>query len=101
MSEMEVEMEEEGNPSSEYHEKKKMELGEKFQQAKQEIDKITGMGAFIISEEIAQAFEDYKNRKRVDPYNSLILEIYDDEASACGELIKKIKQLAKKDLKVK
>ncbi|MFH1067865.1 MAG: hypothetical protein V1746_08195 [bacterium] len=76
------------------------ELEEKSFQASKEIDKATGMGAFIISDEVSKVLHELKTREGVNPREEPWLSHCNDQWRAYQKTIDDIRRLAKKDLKV-
>jgi hypothetical protein len=77
------------------------ELYTHFQHASLELRKVTHIGAYIISEDIAIALQELERRPQLDPSQSGWYEMLVDDYVAHKEALVKIKKLAKKDLRVR
>lgn len=75
-------------------------LSEDYDRASQELKKVTGIGAYILSDEVADALAKLQKRPRLDPKDCAWFEIYQDEYEAYKRTLTDVRQYAKKDLGV-
>ena len=75
-------------------------LFEDYNRAARELNKAAGVGAYIISEDVATSLRRLQERPRMDPGDCAWLEIYEEEYDAHSKALTEIRQLAKKDLGV-
>ena len=81
-------------------EERQKQVSEDYQQGCRELSKTTGVGAYIISDEVADALARLQKRPRLDPKDCAWFEIYDAEYEAHKETLAEVRKLAKKDLGV-
>jgi hypothetical protein len=82
-------------------EEKAKRLDEDYKNARLEIETATGIGAYIISKEVADVLVQLKRRKRpARTRDTPRFELYEADAEAYGSALDKIRELARKDLKV-
>ena len=86
-----------------YSEERKKELGDECHRAYLELRKATGIGAYIVSDEVAAVLAKLEARPSVDPDGGRIpmFEIMDADFEAYKQALFEIRALAKKDLGVK
>ena len=82
-------------------EEREKRLSEDYARASRELNKATGIGAFIISDEVADALAKLQNRRRLDPKDCPWFEICNDEFGAYKKTLAEVKKLARKELKGK
>ena len=75
-------------------------LSADYDNAARELRKATGIGAYIISEEVAACLEKLQKRERLAPDDFAWFEIFDNEYEAHKKALAEIRRLAKNDLKV-
>ena len=81
-------------------EERKKRFSENYDRAAQELSKATGVGAYIISDEVAESLARLQKRRRLDPKDCAWFEIYEDEYEAYKKTLTEVRQLAKKDLRI-
>jgi hypothetical protein len=91
----------EDESGQEMSKEREKQLSEDYDRAASELAKATGVGAYIISEEVADALQNLQKRRRHDPRECAWTEIYDEEYTAHKEALTEIRKLAKKDLGVR
>lgn len=82
-------------------EKRFEELKARYERALADVRRATGIGAYIISDEASDALTRYSKRPRLEWKDYAPFELYDSEASHCRNTLDELRQLAKKDLKVR
>ena len=93
-------MSDEEQMGSELSDERKKRLTDDYLVAVQEIKKATGIGAFIISSDVADVLSKLDARPRPDPNKTAFWEIFDDAFDAYRTALMHIRELAKKDLEV-
>ena len=86
-----------GQQTSEEREK---QLAEDYDRAYRELKKATHIGAYIISDEVAEVLAVLERRPRQDPKDCAWFEIFDSEHEAYKKALAEVRKLAKKDLRV-
>lgn len=81
-------------------EEREKRLSEDYDRAAQELNKATGVGAYIVSEEVAVSLARLQKRPRLDSKDYAWFEIYEAEYEAHKKALIEIRQLAKRDLRV-
>jgi hypothetical protein len=86
-----------------YSEERKKELGDECHRAYLELRKATGIGAYIVSDEVAAVLAKLEARPSLDldPAKAPFFEIMDLDFEAYKHALSEIRALAKKDLGVK
>jgi hypothetical protein len=79
----------------------KKRLTEKYGQAHREIRRATGIGAYIISDEVAEVLTKLEARPSLDWSKSATFEYFDHEHEGYKAALQDIRRLAKKDLKIR
>ncbi len=83
-------------------EEKRKQLADDFRMAHREIEKATGIGAYIISNDVAKVLADLAARPQdFDYQKDPWFEIYGANCAAYKSALEKIRALAKKDLEIK
>lgn len=77
------------------------ELQSHFEQAARELRKATRIGAYIISDDIAEALERLEKRQTPDLPEASWLEVVEAEYAAYKATLAEIKTLAKQDLRIR
>jgi len=75
-------------------------LVEGYDRAYRELRKATSVGAYIISDEVAEALATLEKRPRLDPKDTSWFEIFDENLHAYKKALAEVRALAKKDLRV-
>lgn len=81
-------------------EEREKRLSEDYDRAAQELNKATRVGAYLISEDVADSLRRLQKRPRLDPSNCAWFEIYEEEYDAHDKALTELRKLAKKDLGV-
>lgn len=81
-------------------EEREKRLSEDYDRAARELSKATGVGAYIISKEVADSLERLQKRPRLEPKDCAWFEIYDAEYVAHKKALTEVRELAKRDLRV-
>lgn len=81
-------------------EDRKKELSEGYDRAFRELKKATRVGAYIISDEVAEALAALEKRPRLEPKECAWFEIFDADHEAYKETLAQVRTLAKEDLRV-
>jgi hypothetical protein len=76
------------------------ELKARYESARSDVDRATSIGAYIISNEASEALTRYSKRPRLKWRDNAPFDFYDNEAVHCRTTLDRLRQLAKKDLKV-
>lgn len=86
-----------------YSEERQKELGDECHRAYLELRKATGIGAYIVSDEVAAVLATLEARPRLDPDGgrTSMFEIMYSDFEAYKRALLEIRSLAKKDLGVK
>jgi hypothetical protein len=79
-----------------FHEDYKKERVESYQKAVRDLEIATGVGAYVISDEAAKILTEVAKRPRIRGSDEAIAAEFDDYTNA----LTKVRELAKKDLKV-
>ena len=93
-------MSEESSHAAEFSAEHRKELSDSYKSAYRDLRKATGVGAYIISNEIAVILSNLEARPRLDWREEPPWEVFDADFAAYKEALEQIRQLAKKDLKV-
>ncbi len=75
-------------------------LSQTYERAYRELKKVTAIGAYIISDEVAEALTRLEARPRLDPAEYAFYEILDADHEAYTKTLAEVRRLAKKDLGV-
>jgi ABC-type nitrate/sulfonate/bicarbonate transport system substrate-binding protein len=81
-------------------EEREKELSEGYVRAYRELRKATSVGAYIISDEVAEVLAKLEKRPRLDPKDCAWFEIYDADYQAYKTTLAEVRALAKKDLRI-
>lgn len=81
-------------------EQREKKLSDSYAHAANELSKATGIGAFIISDEVAETLAKFQKRPQLDLKNYDWFQICDTEYDAHLKTLAEVRKLAKKDLKV-
>ena len=84
--------------SREFPEDKKIELQQRANEAYKEIYKAESIGAFIISDEVAQTLSDMRSKEKILSFDDSIYGLIDARSKIVSECLNQIKELAKKEL---
>jgi hypothetical protein len=76
------------------------ELSDGYERAYRVLRKATSVGAYIISDEVAEALAKLDKRPRLNPEDCAWFEIFDADYQAYKTTFAEVRALAKKDLKV-
>ena len=79
---------------------RRKELSDSLDSADRDLRKATGIGAYIISDEVALILSRLDSRPAPNWETSLPYEVFDDDLAAYREALDQVRRLAKKDLKV-
>ena len=77
------------------------ELEDIYKSANFDLRKATGIGAFIISDEVAALLSQLESRPRLDRRQNAPWDVYDDDVASYKQTLEQLRHLAKKDLGVK
>jgi hypothetical protein len=80
---------------------KEAEFRQKQTEAYWKIKRAADIGAFVISDEAAQALLELRKKPRATPEDVPWFELFEEECENYQEALKKIRECARKDLKVK
>lgn len=86
---------------AEYPPETKADFSQQFARARKEIDRATGMGAFIISEDATKVLQALKKHNGPDETKSSLYEMVEDDWIAYRDCLENIRAIAKKDLRVR
>jgi len=81
----------------EVNDDRKKQLDEAYDGAARELRKATGVGAYIISDEVAAVLAKLQSRPRLDWQNTARFEYYDHEYEGYKRALGDIRRLAKRD----
>ena len=81
-------------------EEREKELSEGYQLAHRELRKAASVGAYIISDDVAEALATLERRPRLDPKDCASFELFEADYEAYKKALVEIRALAKKDLRV-
>ena len=84
----------------EISEEREKQLREEYGRATCELRKALGIGAYIISDEVAKALARLEAPPQLDPDEASFFELYDADCAAYKEALAEVRRLAKKDLGV-
>ncbi|MDA1276735.1 MAG: hypothetical protein O2960_22180 [Verrucomicrobia bacterium] len=84
----------------ELSDERKAQLTQDYRQASREIRKATGVGAYIISDEVADVLTKLEARPHLDWEKTATFEFYDHEHEGYKAALAEVRRLAKKDLGV-
>ena len=93
-------MSEESTHSVEFTEERRKDLVDNYRSAHRDLRKATGIGAYIISDEVAAVLSRLEARPQLAWNDNPPWEIFDADLSAYKEALEQIRRLAKKDLRV-
>lgn len=79
---------------------KKKEFGENYSKAYWNIEKVTGIGAFVICDEAADILTKLRNRPKLEWENNPPGEIYEADREHYKEALRSIRKCARTDLRV-
>ena len=79
---------------------KKKEFGERYSEAYWKIQKMTDIGAFVISDEAARILRELRKRPQLDWNNDPPWENYEADSSSYRNTLDDIRKCAKMDLKM-
>ncbi|MHC1763734.1 MAG: hypothetical protein AB9869_05420 [Verrucomicrobiia bacterium] len=71
-----------------------------YEKAVHELDTMTGVGAYIISDEVANSLEKLRARPRLNPEEHAWSEVFEAEYDVLKKTLAEVRELAKKDLGV-
>ena len=80
-------------------EERKKELSENCDTAFRELRKATGMGAYSISDAVADVLSNLDKRPRLSPRDTAWFEIFEADREAYQKALEQIRLLAKRDLR--
>lgn len=87
--------------SIEYSDERKKALSDDYTRAYNELTRIIAIGAYIICDEAAAVLDELWNRPRLDWAKNPPWEIFEADSNAYQDTLKKMRDIAKKDLGVR
>jgi hypothetical protein len=80
---------------------KKKELSDKYADSSWKIERITHIGAFVISKDIANVLEELRQRPTHNRNETSLLDAVEEDVKYFRQALLEIRSLARKDLRVK